>query len=279
MKEIKTKSTIKDIKMLDKAADVSYRAKNAFIRTKEQAEQTHQQDYNSSVEYAEDKIKKGAETLSNEVGHAVDHQRKKIVQKIKGRRSVGTDTHSTDAANEYTPQPTLNAEQMQYYIELIVGDIIEIPILLGGFYGMRRSECLGVRESQFDFKHKFFRASHTVTKVTIDNKKIYIPSDKLKTDFSNRTYPLIPYVEERIKAKITENKELRELCGNSYSNEWLGYICVHPLGEIIDPDYITNRHRDLLKKAGLPPIRFHDLRHSCVGLMMANEVPMERIRD
>lgn len=101
---------IKDIKMLDKAADVSYRAKNAFIRTKEQAEQTHQQDYNSSVEYAEDKIKEGAETLSNEVGHAVDHQRKKIVQKIKGRRSVGTDTHSTDAANEYTPQQASRPE-------------------------------------------------------------------------------------------------------------------------------------------------------------------------
>ncbi|XCH79111.1 MAG: site-specific integrase [Candidatus Dehalobacter alkaniphilus] len=174
---------------------------------------------------------------------------------------------------------TLNAEQMQYYLEFIVGDIIEIPILLGGFYGMRRSECLGSRESQFDFRYKFFRASHTVTKAVIDKKKIYIPSDKLKTDSSNRTYPLIPYVEERIKAKITENKELRELCGSSYSKEWLGYLCVHQLGDIIDPDYITNRHRDLLKKAGLPHVRFHDLRHSCVGLMMANEVPMERIRD
>lgn len=174
---------------------------------------------------------------------------------------------------------TLNADQMQYYLEFIVGDIIEIPILLGGFYGMRRSECVGTRESQFDFRHKFFRANHTVTTAVIDKKKIYIPSDKFKTDLSNRTYPLIPYVEERIKAKIAENKELRELCGNSYSNEWLGYICVHPLGEIIDPDYITNRHADLLKKAGLPHVRFHDLRHSCVGLMMANEVPMERIKD
>lgn len=62
-------------------------------------------------------------------------------------------------------------------------------------------------------------------------------------------------------------------------NEWLGYICVHPFGEIIDSDYITHRHRDLLKKAGLPPVRFHDFRHSCVGLMIANEVPIERIRD
>lgn len=174
---------------------------------------------------------------------------------------------------------TLNAEQMQYYLEYIVGDIIEIPILLGGFYGMRRSECLGARESQFDFRFKFFSANHTVTTATIDKKKIYLPSDKLKTDSSNRTYPLIPYVEERIKAKIAENKELRALCGNSYCMEWLGYLCVNPLGEILDPDYITNRHRDLLRKAGLPPVRFHDLRHSCVGLMMANGVPLERIRD
>jgi len=106
LKEIKTKSTIKDIKMLDKATDVSYRAKNAFIRTKEQAEQTQRQDYNSSVGYAEDKIKKGAETLGNEAGHAIDHQGKKIVQKIKERRNIGKGAHSTDAADEYAPQQT-----------------------------------------------------------------------------------------------------------------------------------------------------------------------------
>jgi len=174
---------------------------------------------------------------------------------------------------------TLNAEQIQYYLEFIAGDIIEIPILLGGFYGMRRSECVGARESQFDFRHKFFRANHTVTTATIDGEKIYIPSDKLKTDLSNRTYPLIPYVEERVKEKMTEIKELRALCGSSYSTEWLGYLCVHPLGEIIDPGYITNRHSDLLQKAGLPHVRFHDLRHSCVGLMMANGIAIERIRD
>ena len=174
---------------------------------------------------------------------------------------------------------TLNAEQMQYYLEFIMGDIIEIPILLGGFYGMRRSECVGARESQFDFRHKFFRANHTITTATVNGEKIYIPSDKLKTDLSNRTYPLIPYVEERVKAKIEENKELRALCGNSYDTEWLGYLCVHPLGEIIDPGYITNRHGALLQKAGLPHVRFHDLRHSCVGMMMANGVAIERIRD
>ncbi len=77
------------------------------------------------------------------------------------------------------------------------------------FYEMRRGDCVGTRESQLSFRHKFFRANHTVTKAIIDKEKIYIPLDKLKTDLSNRTYPLISYVKERIKAKIAENKELR----------------------------------------------------------------------
>ncbi len=106
MKETRTKSTIKDIKILDKSADVSYRAKNASIRTKEQAEQTQRQDYTSSVGYAEDKIKKGAETLSNEARHAIDHQGKKIVQKIKDRSNIGKGAHSTDSADEYAPEQT-----------------------------------------------------------------------------------------------------------------------------------------------------------------------------
>ena len=81
MKEIKTKSIIKDIKALDKAADVSYRAKNAYIRTKKQAEQTQQTGHDNFVEYAGDKIKEGTKTVARETGQAVGRQGKKAVHK------------------------------------------------------------------------------------------------------------------------------------------------------------------------------------------------------
>jgi len=110
LKEIKTKSTIKDIKVLDKTADVSRRAKNAFIRTKEQAEQTQRPDHDSFVEYAEDKVKECTETVTREAGHAVEHQGKKAVQKIKERRSRGMDTNYTDAADGYTAEQTSRPE-------------------------------------------------------------------------------------------------------------------------------------------------------------------------
>lgn len=110
LREIKTKSTIKDIKALDKAADVSRRAKNAYIRTKEQAVQTQQPEHDSYTEYAEDKIKTGAETVTREAGHSVERQGKTAVQKIKERRNARSDTSRADAADGYTAEQTSRPE-------------------------------------------------------------------------------------------------------------------------------------------------------------------------
>ncbi len=110
MKEIKTKSIIKDIKILDKAADVSRRAKNAYIRTKEKAGQTQQPEHDSFTEYAEDRIKEGTDTVTHEVGRAVEYQGKKAVQKIKERRNARLDTSPTDTADGYTSEQTSYSE-------------------------------------------------------------------------------------------------------------------------------------------------------------------------
>lgn len=104
MSNIKTKTTIKDIKVLDKTADVSHRAKNAFIRTKEQAEQTQLAGHDNYIEYAEDKIKEGSKTVAHETGHVVEHQGKKAVQKIKERSRMDTEAASSDASGEHTSE-------------------------------------------------------------------------------------------------------------------------------------------------------------------------------
>ena len=108
MKEIKTKTTIKDIKILDKTTDVSRRAKNAYIRTKEQAQQTQQPEHNSYTEYAEDKIKEGTDAITHEFSHTAGYQGKKAVQKIKEHRNSRLDTSPTDTADEYA------SEQISY---------------------------------------------------------------------------------------------------------------------------------------------------------------------
>ena len=45
------------------------------------------------------------------------------------------------------------------------------------------------------------------------------------------------------------------------------------------PDYVSNSFKLILRNFGLRPIRFHDLRHSCASLLLANGVPMKQIQE
>ena len=92
MDKIKTQNTVKDIKVLDKTADVTYRAKNAYVRTKEQAEQTQQTGNGNYVEYAGDKVKEGAQTAVQKAARIAQSRGKMPIQKLSERRKANRDS-------------------------------------------------------------------------------------------------------------------------------------------------------------------------------------------
>ena len=51
------------------------------------------------------------------------------------------------------------------------------------------------------------------------------------------------------------------------------------MGNLLMPDYVSNSFKLILRNFGLRPIRFHDLRHSCASLLLANGVPMKQIQE
>ena len=59
----------------------------------------------------------------------------------------------------------------------------------------------------------------------------------------------------------------------------IDYVFVDALGRRMKPDYISSTFSVLLEKNGLKRIRFHDLRHSCASLLLANGVPMKQIQE
>ena len=83
MAKIKTRETVKDVKAIDKAAVASQRMKDAFVRTKDQAENLMDDGQISPSEYAEDKIQYAAEDVSREVGNSASSSAKKLVNKGK----------------------------------------------------------------------------------------------------------------------------------------------------------------------------------------------------
>ena len=58
-----------------------------------------------------------------------------------------------------------------------------------------------------------------------------------------------------------------------------GFVCRDNTGAIITPEYVTRHFKDVIKKYKLRPLRFHDLRHSCASLLLANGVSMKAIQD
>lgn len=172
-----------------------------------------------------------------------------------------------------------DAEEVNKLFEVSKGTKLEFPILFGAFYGLRRSEALGLKWDAIDFENDSITIRHTVTSVTLDGKVQLVASDTTKTKSSLRTLPLVPFVKERLLVLKKEQENNRRLCGRSYHKQLAGYVCINEMGDLIKPHYVTEQFPKLLDANGLRRIRFHDLRHSCASLMLANGVPMKQIQD
>ena len=184
----------------------------------------------------------------------------------------------------YDPVPgTLKAKLNVIGVEKLFaaakGTHLEIPIFLGAFYGLRRSEAVGLRWSAIDFENNTLTIRHTVTSCNLSGKRVQIARDTTKTKSSMRTLPLIPAFKELLLEKREKQAEYKRVCGRSYDKRYLDYICVDEMGTLISPDYLTASFPKLLKKNNLRHIRYHDLRHSCASLLLANGVPMKQIQE
>ena len=161
-----------------------------------------------------------------------------------------------------------NADELSKVIELTKGTQLEVPVLMGGFYGLRRSEIVGLRWSAFDFENDVFYINHTVTTPRIDGKLKIVAKDRAKTKSSLRALPLDVGVKKRLLEIKAQQEAYQKKFKRSYSKEWAGYVMVDELGGLILPNYITSAFKHLLKKNELREIRFHDLRHTCASLLL-----------
>ena len=170
-------------------------------------------------------------------------------------------------------------DELNKLFEAVAGTKLELPVLLGAFYGLRRSEIVGLKWSAIDFEQNTITISHTVTSCNLDGKCVIVAKDTTKTKSSRRTLPLAPYFHEKLLAVKAQQGRNQKLCGRSYNREFLEYICVDDIGDRFKPNYITSQFPRLLERNGFRKIRFHDLRHSCASLLLASGVPMKHIQE
>ena len=185
-------------------------------------------------------------------------------------------TNPADKAQKPKSEPYnahfYDSEQIKELLKASEGIDIEPVIVLCVYYGLRRSEVIGLKWEAVNFKDKTIKIYNTITKMYK-----FCEKERTKNASSNRTLPLIPAVETYLKNLKEKQNENRMLFGNCYTES--DYICVKADGTLIQPDEASAKFKSLIKRNKMPNIRLHDLRHSCASMLIAQGVDIKVIQE
>ena len=157
-----------------------------------------------------------------------------------------------------------SGEELEQLFTAIQGDPAEFGVIMAAFYGLRRSEVVGLKWDAIDFENKKIGIQHTVVTAKVNGTLTEIARDKTKTKSSCRTLPLIPACEQMLKKMKKEQEQNRKVCGRSYCTDYLDYIYCQPgKGQICRSRSSLPRRREADKRVGRTDPRLYKKRRRC----------------
>ncbi|GAC1656448.1 MAG: site-specific integrase [Ktedonobacteraceae bacterium] len=163
------------------------------------------------------------------------------------------------ARNEIKP---LNREQARQLLDAAHEHRMEALLTVALATGMRRGEILGLHWKDIDFENRSVQVRHTVDRIG----KFGIMESEPKTSSSRRKILLPDFVIESLKEHRTRQTEARLKVGEAWQENDLVFCNIY--GGFWDPANLLTSFGKLLKDAGLPHMRFHDLRHSTATILL-----------
>ena len=174
------------------------------------------------------------------------------------------------------------SEEMLFMTEEEIADFLHFladhyPQLLGiafmaAYYGLRRSEILGLRWSAIDFDKKLVRISHTVVR----SRTVFV-SDTTKTQAGRRDLNLFPTAEKCLRGIMQAQESNKAFYGDCYQNSE-DYVFCWDDGRMYDPNYISRTFAKAAKAFGRPEISLHKLRHSCASMLINRGWDVKRLQ-
>lgn len=149
---------------------------------------------------------------------------------------------------------TLTVDEIKKFLEEVKNDRL-YPLYVLAFTGMREGELLGLMWEDIDFFSKTIHVRHAVTQLAGKGLVITEP----KSDKSKRAIAIPDFM-------IDVLWDYREKTGKE------GLVFHTSTDKPISPRNLTRHFKTHLKKAGLPDIRFHDLRHTTATLLLSEGV-------
>lgn len=159
---------------------------------------------------------------------------------------------------EHQEMQTIPAEQLQAFLREARASGVYEMYYIELATGLRRGELLGLKWSDIDWKNGIIKVRRQVARV--DGKIVEAP---LKTKNSYRAVTISPQAIEVLKQQKAKSNDL--------------YVFPSPNGGPISPDSVRHMLHRVLERAGIPRVRFHDLRHTFATIALQNGVDIKTV--
>ena len=163
----------------------------------------------------------------------------------------------------------LEPEELRAFVESVQRDRLYAAWMLAATTGMRRGEILGLRWSDIDLKNMALSVRQIRT---VANYQVVTLTPK--TDKGARTISLDARTVAVLRAHRVSQMEERLLFGSGFQDEG-DYVFRQEDGAPIHPERLSRLFKQHCRRAGLPPVRFHDIRHSYVTALLRQGVPLK----
>jgi integrase len=183
----------------------------------------------------------------------------------------------TEAVEPRRPTPKemrpLSSAESRRFLDAARGERFEALYVLAITTGMRQGELLALRWQDVDVENATISIRRTLTR---NGGRIAIGEPKTKK--SRRSIRLTSRAVEALKAHLEYQLRQIEILGDRYEDQ--GLLFTTDTGGAVNPSNLRMRSfAPLLKKAKLPHIRFHDLRHTCATLLLTQETHPKYVQE
>jgi integrase len=158
----------------------------------------------------------------------------------------------------------LDAAQLRSFVAAVDGHPLRGVFVVAASTGMRQGEVLGLRWRDLDLDGANPTLSIRGQLQLVAGTPAHVEP---KTARSVRTIPLSPNLVAVLKAERATQAARRLQAGELWSNP-LGLVFTAEAGQPLRSETVTRKFKAALAVAGLPIVRFHDLRHSAATLML-----------
>lgn len=167
----------------------------------------------------------------------------------------------------------LTEEQARHLLKAARGHSLEGLLILAVTTGMREGELLALRWRDINFDNRSLHIQHSMGYVP---GKGYLEFEP-KTPKGRRKIVLPSFVCEALKQHRACQLEMRLKAGERWQDRDL--VFCNRYGGYLDPSHLRQRFDKFLKEAGLPDVRFHDLRHSAATILLSMGVPAKVVQE